>query len=232
MSLKTKAGFNLGHGNTREISSLETLGQSARVGPGLAPEAWKGRPELRSFVHVQTKLLQAVVCAHRRQAWSRGSRGQEDRPGCGNQMQPNQFWALDREGTGRASSAAGGCGRARPGSSLTAEAQLPPLLGRVRPLWAPGSQAVLCHLAHPLHPGVGPQGVLKHKVPEHLHPREVLGQVVVVLGRDLPYLRGGRAGQRHMPCPLPGDPCPAQPGRRPPARPKARRAPGRVTKRR
>lgn len=59
----------------------------------------------------------------------------------------------------------------------------------------PSSQAVPCQLAHPLHPGVGPQGVLEHKVPEHLHPRVVLRQVVVVLGRDLPHLRGG-GGQR------------------------------------
>lgn len=59
---------------------------------------------------------------------------------------------------------------------------------------APGSQSLLRQLVRPLHTGVRPQGVLKHEVPEHLHPRVVLWQVVVVLGRDLPHLQRGRAG--------------------------------------
>lgn len=93
-----------------------------------------------------------------------------------------------------------------------------------------GSQAVLCQLAHPLHPGIGPQGVLKHKVPEHLDPRVVLRQVVIVLGRDLPHLRKGGGSEavppphtctgRHaqartyLPITPPAYLCAAQPGRR------------------
>lgn len=91
--------------------------------------------------------------------------------GRGNQIQPNQFWTLGR-GTVTASPASSG-------------AHGPQGTGR---LW--GSQAVLRQLAHPLHPRKGPQGVVEHKIPEHLHPRVMLGQVVVVLGRDLPYLQG------------------------------------------
>lgn len=62
-----------------------------------------------------------------------------------------------------------------------------------------GSQTVLGQPAHPLHPGVGPQGVLEHEVPEHLHPRVVLWQVVVVLGSNLPHLQRAWQGQRPRP---------------------------------
>lgn len=59
------------------------------------------------------------------------------------------------------------------------------------PVSSRGSELVLGEPAFPLHPGIGPHGVLEHEVPEHLHPRVVLRQVVVVLGCDLPHLQGG-----------------------------------------
>lgn len=107
--------------------------------------------------------------------------GKSSGSGRGNQMQPNQFWALGR-GMVTASPASSGRGGAARPQGATARPQ-----GAGRSL---GSQAVLRQLAHPLHPREGPQGVVEHKIPEHLHPRVVLGQVVVVLGRDLPYLQG------------------------------------------
>lgn len=86
-----------------------------------------------------------------------------------------------------------GCG-ARGGSQQCVGQEQPRVCSGRSPL---GGGGVLCQLAYPLHPGIGPQGVLHHKVPEHLHPRVVLRQVVVVLGRDLPHLWRGPCQDTH-----------------------------------
>lgn len=166
--LKTTAGFNLGHGDAGVLLPRHRV---PRAGSG---PALKRRADLRSPVHVQPEPP-SMPAAARCCLWAPGEKSSGS--GRGNQMQPNQFWALGRGMVTPALHPAAGAGQQR-----SARPQ-----GAGRP-W--GSQAVLRQLAHPLHPREGPQGVVEHKIPEHLHPRVVLGQVVVVLGRDLPYLQG------------------------------------------
>lgn len=169
--LKTTAGFNLGHGNAGGLLPRRRV---PRAGSG---PALKRRAGLRSPVHVQPEPP-SMPAAARCCLWAPGGKEQWLRAREPNAAKPvlgTRPWDGDSQPCIQ-----------RPGRGSTAPGRHSTAPGR-RPL---GSQAVLRQLAHPLHPREGPQGVVEHKIPEHLHPRVVLGQVVVVLGRDLPYLQG------------------------------------------
>lgn len=84
--------------------------------------------------HVQTKIFQV-----RSQGW-----GTKQQLACKSHMQPDQFWAL---GQGAQCATAAEVGQ-QPWARWH-----PSTLGASQSV----SQAVLCQLAHPLHPGIGPQ---------------------------------------------------------------------------
>lgn len=161
------------------------MAQSAQGRAGPSPER-AGLAEVRA-VHRGPSFsrLLLVPAVTRRGPWVVW--GTAAAEGAGTKCSQNQFWALGRGGHGDSRLCSRRMGAARPGSQPAGAQRGPCAPGAS----GSGSQAALCQLAHPLHPGVGPQGVLEHKIPEHLHPRVVLRQVVVVLGRDLPHLQGG-----------------------------------------